>query len=766
MKCFGREIRLRRWAAVCAVMLLGAVAASFGVPYLLPPCGAGPFLATEPSPVVCGRDGETLYAFLNDAEQWCFPRPLERFSPHLVAATIAAEDQRFYRHTGVDWWAVARAAWQNLRARRVVSGASTLTMQLIKIEERLPASLPAKWRQAAGAVRLEKSAEKSGILAAYLNRAPYGRNLVGAEAAALRYFGKPAGALTVPEAALLAALPKSPTACDPFEHPERARARRDYVLRRMCAEGYISREAYARAAARGLGVAWHAFPQRAAHAALTLEDHARREGRVRLTLDAGIQALAEEKLARRVRRFGREITNGAVLIADVLRGEVLARVGSAGYFGEEAGRQLDHCTAPRSPGSALKPFTYALAIERQKLYPSERLLDDTLDYGAYAPENFDGVFNGLVTAREALTYSLNVPAVALLERIGPAALHGFLRQAGVTTLKHAPAHYGLGLTLGNAEMRLDELVAAYCSLARLGEYRPLRLLADTPASMPSRLLAPGTALALFRMLEQPFPAETRADLPRQQGVRRRVCWKTGTSTGYHDAWAFAFNARYVVGVWLGNSDGRPSKRLVGARAALPLAAALFQALPLEGGSVWPSPGDALREVEVCAASGLPAAPWCPATETVWLPANQYLHRRCDVHHPGPDGGVVTRWPASPNGWDLAKVRHAVRVRETGQAQAEEHAPQRRKELAIRNPAHRAEFVLTGAEDGDRIPVQASPPDAALHWYLDERYLGSTQGGEELLLDLTPGGHRLTCMALSGKTASVRYRVVRPGRRGS
>ncbi|MCC6143007.1 MAG: transglycosylase domain-containing protein, partial [Candidatus Hydrogenedentes bacterium] len=451
--------RLRRWLAL-ALLIGGTAAGGLGVWLFLQPFDLAPYTAVDASPVLLDRSGRLLYPYLNEEDQWRFPVALDKMSRRLVEATIAAEDQRFYRHHGVDTVAMIRAVMQNVRAAGVRSGASTLTMQVVKLSEGDRGGIGGKLRQAWQALRLERRLSKPEILQAYLNGAPYGQNLVGAEAAARRYFGKPAAELTLPEAALLAALPKAPTGLEPIRNPGRALARRNYVLGRMCAEGFISSEERDRAMAMDLAAGWHEFPRLAPHLAMALEKEARAAGEVRLTLDDKLQARVEAYLPEALRRFNGEVTNAAVIIIDTATGAVLARVASADFYSADAG-QVDLCLAPRSPGSTLKPFTYALAFDQQVLYTSEMLLDDTADYGRYNPENFDGEYHGLVSAEKALRASLNVPAVTVLDRYGTPALHGFLRQAGLTTILAGPDYYGLGLTLGNCEVRLEELAAAY-----------------------------------------------------------------------------------------------------------------------------------------------------------------------------------------------------------------------------------------------------------------------------------------------------------------
>lgn len=754
---------IRRWCLRLSVSLVFCCFTSVCIAWLalerycLPLEQPERYTAIQHSGEMQDHSGRLMYVFLNKGDQWCFPRPLDAMSPWLIQATLAAEDQRFYRHRGVDPVAVFRAALQNVLGRRVASGASTLTMQVVKMSDPVPRTLSGKIAQAWTALRLEKTLSKATILDTYLNKAPYGLNLTGAEAAARRYFGKPASELTAPEAALLAGLPKSPVALQPLKHPERAQARRDYVLRRMRTEGFLDEAAYARAVAAPLGAAWREFPRQAPHLAMRLREEIREQGVVRTTLDAPLQERVEHLARRHLPRFDGEITNAAVMVIDAVSGEILARIGGTGFFTDRQTGQVDLCRAARSPGSALKPFTYAFAIKKQLLYPSEQLLDDSLDYGLYNPANFDGEYNGLVSVSEALHYSLNVPAVMTLERLGASAFLDELRRIGFSTLDRDAAHYGLGLTIGNCVVTLEELAGAYAMLANEGVYRPIRILAEERPAAGQRVLERGVALSLYQMLDYPLPQELSRSLVRTQGAPLRVCWKTGTSTGYHDAWSIAFNRRYVVAVWLGNNDGRPSRRLIGARAALPLAEKIFRVLEPGSGPTWPETGNDLREVIVCARTGLPASPWCPVTEKTPMPRTQYLHRRCDVHSPAPDGRIVENWPGAPRGWDLAHVRNTV-----PENTSTETAPVQTVALRIQAPADKAQFILTGETGGDRIRLRATAEDSApLHWYLNDKYLGLSQPETPLFLDLRPGTHKLACMAPNGVLDTVRFEVLPP-----
>ena len=752
-----------RNALVAAAAALAIAVVVAAVIAFLWPMDPAPYLAHRHSPVVADRHGTPLHAFLNDDDHWCFPVPLEAISPHLIHATLAAEDQRFYQHPGVDPIAIARAAWQNLTEQRVVSGASTITMQLLKRGDLDSRTLGGKIMQLVQAPRLDRSVDKDTLLEAYLNGLPYGMNLSGAEAAARRYFGKSAAELTAAESALLAAIPKAPSALMPLDHPERARARRDFVLQRMAEHAYLTDAELHDALAAPLGVAWHDYPRAAPHVAMRYRGEARQSDTpLVLTLDAAMQTRVERAVHHAMPRLRPEVGNAAAIVVHVPTAEVRAWVGSADFFHTPGGGQVDAVRARRSPGSTLKPLIYALALDQSALYPSEVLLDAPWQEGMYNPENFDRDYRGRIAASDALRLSLNIPALTVLDRIGIPTFAALANQSGLNLFSKPPESYGLGVALGSCEATLLELAESYRVLAALGEYRTLRVLsgdpaddsADDPAGESTRLLERGACLAIFNMLEQPLPSawDNRVGVTLDT-AHRRVAWKTGTSPGNRDAWAFAFDAEYIVGVWMGNNSGRPSPRLIGSQVSLPLVASIVRALPAPSPDAWPTPGDDLRAVTICAATGLPSTEWSPATRTAMFPANAILHRRCDVFGPDGNGGTQARWPSGPRSWDLARVES----RPARMAAAKEQS-----RLAITEPPQGAQFVLVRQPGADRLHLRATLTNSQpLHWFLNGRHAGHAKPGESIPIDLALGDHEVSCIAPDGAQATVRFRVLHP-----
>jgi penicillin-binding protein 1C len=530
------------------------------------------------SPVVLDREGRLLRPFATPDGRWRLPVEVADVDPRFLAMLKAYEDGRFERHPGVDPLALVRAALQVVRHREVVSGGSTLTMQVARLlEPRLERSLRAKLRQALRAVEIERRFSKDEILRLYLTLAPYGGNVEGARAASLAYFGREPKRLSFAEAALLVALPQSPEARRPDRAPETARRARDRVLDRAARAGVLTPAEAEAAKGERVPQGRQAFPMLAAHraeAALQERPAAREH---RLTLDARLQAGLEALARERVERLDPKLSV-AILVVDNRTGEIRASVGSAAYGERERAGAIDMTRALRSPGSALKPFIYALAFENGLAHP-ETLLDDRPSrYGAYQPENFDPGFHGTVTARKALQMSLNVPAVELLNEVGPARLLARLDQAGVTAVVPKEAAPGLAIGLGGLGITLQDLTRLYVGLARGGAAPPLQARAGEPAAGDATLTDPVSAWYVADIL--------RGAPPPDNALSGRIAFKTGTSYGYRDAWAVGFDRRHTVGVWAGRPDGSAVPGLVGRTVAAPI---LFDAYARLGAEPEPVP---------------------------------------------------------------------------------------------------------------------------------------------------------------------------------
>lgn len=562
----------------------------------LVPLPSALFAPAPPPLVLQDRSGQPLRLLRDEAGFVSQGVPLAEVPQSLIDATLAAEDKRFWRHPGIDWRATLRAGFDFVRHRRVVSGASTITQQLLKLADARPRTIPTKLLEAARALHLERVWSKEEILAAYLNRIDYGNFNRGCAAAAEFYFAKPLRLLSVAEAALLAGLPQGPSRLNPHTHREAALARQRWVLERMQANGWLAEAELQRALAEPLQFAPPGRAFRAPHFVdfLVQQEQAQPtlpgSGAARTTLDLEVQEVAEETLRRQLALVGdRGAHEGAVVVLDNPSGGVLAMVGSPDYFSPHAG-QVNGAWATRSAGSTLKPFTYLLAFE-QSATPASLVADVPTAFptatGIFTPLNYDRRFHGPTRYRTALANSLNVPAVRVLESIGGAGiLQDRLRACGLTTLTASPEHYGLGLTIGNAEVRLLELVNAYACLARLGEHRPWRLTAHEQGLAPTQLFPAEAAWLIADILDDDRARLLAfgADSPLRFAFP--VACKTGTSSDFRDNWALGYTPEFTVGVWVGNFDGTPMRKVSGISGAAPVLHAVMVWLHERRGTTW------------------------------------------------------------------------------------------------------------------------------------------------------------------------------------
>jgi penicillin-binding protein 1C len=579
---------LRRMAAGFAVGAIALAAAAIGLdrldrlypPPLAPVASAG----TE----VVDRDGRLLRAFADAEGRWRLGVRAAEVDPQFLAMLIAYEDRRFAVHKGVDPVALARAALQLVTHGRIVSGGSTLTMQLARLlEPREGRSLTAKLRQILRAIQIERRLDKEEILSAYLTLAPYGGNLEGVRAASLAWFGKEPGKLAVSEAALLVALPQLPERRRPDRFPELAREARDRVLKRMAEAGVIAPGEVARAAEMAVPRRRLPLPALAPHLADTARKLAPGAMLHRTTLDRDVQAAMEGLASDAARRLGRDVSI-AIVVADATSGEILAEVGSADYFDERRLGWIGMTDVPRSPGSALKPFIYGLAFQQGIAAPETLISDRPANFAGYRPRNFDLSYQGDVSVRTALQLSLNVPALRLLEALGPARLSGLLRDGGIEPVLPRGEAPGLAIGLGGAGVTLKALVQAYTAFVNGGRVATIGNGVDSAPSMrPGRRILDGAAAW--------HVADILSGTPRPPAAgSRQVAFKTGTSYGYRDAWSVGFDGRHVIGIWAGTPDNRSVPGLSGIAAAAPV---LFEAFARSGlleTRLPPAPAGAVR----------------------------------------------------------------------------------------------------------------------------------------------------------------------------
>jgi len=607
---------VRRAAAVAAAAWL----ALWLVPRVIPHQPLRARLAS--STAVYDRDGGLLRVTLSADGAYRIWVPLDRMSPLLVKATLLQEDRYFRWHPGVNPVSLTRGAWRTyvVRARR--EGGSTITMQLARLLYGVRSATPAgKLVQIARALLLELRYTKREILEAYLNVVPYGGNVEGAAAASLIYFGKDPSRLTLPEALTLAVLPQNPTSRMPgatSRTDQRLRQAREQLYARWQAtHGAVEGEASLMRVPVRMGSP-RALPFGAPHLVDAVLADADRSAEVRTSVDHGLQGLLERQVRAYVAREARVgVHNAAAMLVDWRTMEAKALVGSAGFFDPAIAGQVNGTAAKRSPGSTLKPFIYALAIDQGVLHPKTVLKDAPFAFGAYSPENFDGRFVGPLTAAEALIRSRNVPAVYVASRLSKPDLYDFLEMSGVAGLR-SREFYGLALVLGGGELTMEELVSLYGALANEGFVRPVRYRVDQPPGPGVRVLSPEAAYVTLDMLKD---APRPDDVPAATPGRLPVYWKTGTSYGFRDAWTIGIFGPYVLAVWIGNFSGEGNPAFVGVQVAAPLFFQVVDAIEAQEPSLAEpvrSIPARLAEVDVCAASGdLPNAD-CPRTVPTWF----------------------------------------------------------------------------------------------------------------------------------------------------
>ncbi|AJD47298.1 penicillin-binding protein 1C [Isoalcanivorax pacificus W11-5] len=754
------------------LLLLVAVALLCLLAWPLP----SPLFGTPYAHALLDRDGRLLAATIAPDEQWRFS-PVETAPPRFARALVTFEDKRFFWHPGVDPLAIVRATRDNLRHGRVVSGGSTLTMQLARqIAGHDARTLAAKLDEAWLALRLELHYSKEALLALYASHAPFGGNVVGLNAAAWRYFDRPPAELSWAEAAMLAVLPNNPALLHPGRNREALQAKRDRLLAALHAQGDMSDLDFRLALAEPLPSSPRPLPRLAPHLLATLQQQ-HGDGFFHTTLSRDLQQGVMQIAARHGQRLGREgISDLAVLVLDHRDGQVRAYVGNhaAGEVNREGG-MLDLIQRPRSNGSLLKPFLYALMLQEGQLLPQTLVADIPTQFAGYSPENYDRDYRGAVSARAALARSLNVPMVRLLRQYGVERFHDQLTALGLTTLFRAPADYGLTLILGGSEATLWELTGLYMNLvisARDGiDARPRRpqwLLEETPAPLPPVIGQGAAWLTLQALTDVVRPGED--SVWREYASSQPIAWKTGTSFGLRDGWAIGSNGEYTVGVWAGNAEGQGVPGLTGTTAAAPVMLEVFSLL---GVTPWlRTPHWALQDIAVCADDSLLPQGDCP-TRVVKAPRDSHFeqvsshYRRIHVDsagyrvHAGCENPLRMQTRAQfllPAAQEFFWRRHHPEYRPL--------PPWREDCLArLADFTDDHPIALLYPQDGTRVmlPVDLDgrlgrvmfravhrDPRARLQWHLDDTYLGETRHFHERALLLTPGWHQIVLIDQHGQ----------------
>lgn len=759
-------------------------------------CLPQPLFQTPTSTVLEDQNGQLLGARIAADGQWRFPMQ-DSVPEKFTQAIIAFEDRRFYRHPGFDPIGLARAVQQNWRAKAIVSGGSTITMQVIRLARgNKKRNLWNKLIELIWATRLELKYSKTKILQLYTAHAPFGGNVLGLEAAAWRYYQKTPALLSWAEAATLAVLPNAPALIHPGRNRNALLHKRNRLLTYLYETEVINRVTYELALEESLPAQPLPLPQLAPHLLdrLALDHLNSANSRFRTTLHLNIQNRVNQIVQTHHRRLrNNHIYNAAVVVATIENGEILAYVGNVEGVGATHQEQVDVVRAPRSTGSIIKPLLYASMLHEGNLVPSSLVPDVPFYYNGYRPENFHDEYDGMVSAKQALARSLNVPAVYSLKEYGLEKFHFQLQQLPFSTITKSAQHYGLPLILGGAEVTLEELTGVYASMARVlnnfpnrsGQYmendiRRLRLFKEE--SSLGKLQNEPThwdAASIFLT----FDAMKTVERPSSEGnweafrSSQNIAWKTGTSFGFRDAWAVGVNTEYAVGVWVGNADGEGRPGIVGVQAAAPILFDIFNSLP-NPNNWFPTPYDEMKELEICAKSGYRALSICPK-DTIWSPKSAVRLATCSFHqllHLDSS----EQWQVHSDCEAIQNIKHVpFFVLPTLEAHYyQQHHPDYRHlppfrvdcaeeladtPLAFIYPKHRAKIGLPRDLNGELSSTIFSlahrEPTVLVHWHLDETYLGSTRHFHEMKLQPSAGEHLLTVVDEKGNRLERWFEVV-------
>lgn len=729
---------------------------------------------------VYDREGGLLRMTLSDDDKYRVFIPLRDIAPSMVEATLLHEDRYFHDHCGMNPVSLARAAWNSYLGGGRRFGASTITMQLARIRFHLHTrTWGGKLVQIFRAFQLERHYTKEEILEAYFNLAPYGRNMEGVGAASLVYYGRSPDRLTLPEALTLGVIPQSPLRRAPSNRAE------NHALiesRKILRAQWIERHPESRETLAALDLPFRAsaketLPFHAPHFVDDILQERNTSSEIRTTLDPRLQQLVERRLAAHLESHGKDgLHNASALLVDSRTMEVLAEVGSADYFDKNIDGAINGTRVKRSPGSALKPFIYALAIEQGLIHPHSLLKDGPSSFAEYNPENFDGKFVGPIHATDALIQSRNVPAVFLESQLTGRNLHTLLHEAGVRGLRDE-SFYGLTIALGSAEVTMEEMAVLYGALANRGMIRPVSRRVPAQREEPRRLLSPEAAWLTRMMLEK----SQRPDGMDAKGWTRGatpVAWKTVTSFSFRDAWTAGIFGHYVLVVWVGNFDGKGNPSFVGRSAAAPLffqieeaVSAMSSPLTAQGGE---RDGLNVREVDLCEAGGHLAGPHCPRVIKGWFIPGVSPIKTCDVHREVPvdartgrrvwDGQNADQakveihefWPS-----DMLELFKQAGVPRKSVPAFEPGCPLERLEndatsVKITSPGHDTTYVLRASQEGrDTLALKAatSAESRKVFWFSDHSFLGTTAAGETFYWKGTPGRHTIRAMDERGGSDS-------------
>jgi penicillin-binding protein 1C len=731
-----------------------------------------------PSTIILDKDNKIRRVTLAPDEMWRIPIKSEEISLSLKKVVVAYEDRHFYYHLGINPISIFRSLIANSKAGKIVQGGSTITMQIARLMEPKPRTVKNKIIEIFRALQLELRYSKKEILTFYFNLAPYGGNIVGVGAASYLYFNKNPKHLSLGECCLLAAIPNSPNNLRPDINFNAAKKSRLKVLNLLLNQNKISFKEKNEAQTEPLPNQRFPLPFKIPHLSNLLIQKYPLFTSINTNINSDIQHLAETVLTKHLSPLEKMgITNGAVVVIENSNHQLRALVGSKDFFDRQNSGQVNGALAPRSPGSALKPFIYALGIENGLISPESLLFDVPVEYSGYRPVNYDDTYHGAVTVREALIRSLNVPAVNLYAKLGEDGIYTFLKEAGISTLPQPQNYYGLSLILGGCGVNLLELTNIYAGLANSGKFKPVRLLINDVDFEGKKLLNNGTCFILSELLselrrpELPSVWEYSINMPK-------VAWKTGTSYGHRDAWSIGYTPQYTIGVWVGNFDGKGVPELIGAEAAAPILFSLFNALNEPSPNAWFIQPETVKERQVCTISGMPLGENCvSAKEELYIPGiSPYL--KCNLHQQifvdtktekrlcshcrvgkNYEGKIVEKWPVEIATW---MVRNGYRL-----DLIPEHDPlcfkiMSGKKPIILSPTAQTEYKI---RPGINLKYQKILLDATvsnetktIYWFLDGKLIFSGKPTDKAFFIPTQGIHSVICTDDQGRSSDVRFTV--------
>lgn len=728
------------------------------------------------STTVLAADSSLLCAYLTPDDKWRMRSSPDAINADMLRAIIAKEDRWFYYHPGINPGSIIRALAHNLLRGRRTSGASTISMQLARMREPAPRTYGNKLREMLRALQYEWTYSKREILEMYLSYLPYGGNVEGVMAASYLYFDRPPAKLSLSQAILLAVIPNRPNSLRLDHHSEDAQLARDAWIHRFQQRGLFDAAHLNAARHEPVPGLRHRLPPRTPQFCYALQQQHPQQRQIRSTLRPALQQTAQRLLQNHVRRLKAQgVSNGAVLVVDNQTHEVVAYCGSADFYDTQAQGQVDGVQGLRSPGSALKPFAYALGFERGVITPRMKLLDVPTTYQGFRPENYDLTYLGQPTVHQALSHSLNVPPVRLVQEMGLDGFLDVLEALGFERMQAQRDGLGLSAVLGGCGVTLYELVRAYHALSQGGRLHALQTSRPLQPTEGRQVLSEEAVWLVLDILDD----IERPDIPQaylEASQLPKVAWKTGTSYGHRDAWAIGLNPRYTIGVWMGNFDGQGVPELSGSRMAVPLMLDLFTALDQGKQRQWFAPPQGIGQRQVCAETGLIPGPHCKNKvhdhyivdvsplqacalyQSLYVNADTSL-QYCPVCLP-PEGYQRVAFPMYEPELALWFARNEV-----GVLRPPPHDPRCTAKLAgdgpqILSPSQDFEYLLERGQRQELLLQAASEPGVSTHhWYANGRYLGEVPAGQDFFYHPTTQRLRLTCMDEKGRKSETEVKVV-------